>query len=65
MEAVVHDSSQVSHIQRTHLFNVLGGFLKRHQTHIKVNLVQMPAVKGVELEKREPVKYKYDRKKQN
>lgn len=53
METVVHDSSQVSHIQSAHLFNVLGDLLERHETHVKVNLVQMAAIKCIELEKKQ------------
>lgn len=53
METVVHDSSQVSHIQSAHLFNVLGDLLERHETHVKVNLVQMAAIKRIELEKKQ------------
>ncbi len=64
METVVHDSSQVSHIQSAHLFNVLGDLLERYEAHVKVNLVQMAAIKRVELGKKwEPVKHEHDWKK--
>lgn len=49
VEAVVHDDVDIVQVQSRHFFDPPGGVLESRQTHIKVNLIQVSAVKRVEL----------------
>lgn len=51
VEAVVYDGADVVQVQSGHVFDSPGGVLESCQTHVKVDLIQVSAVKRVELEK--------------
>ena len=55
VEDVVEDGVDVGHVQRRHGLDVPRGVLEGHQTHIEVDLVQVAAVKRIQLHRRETV----------
>lgn len=56
MEAVVDEGADVVQVKRSHLGDPPGGVLKGCQTDVKVDLVQVSAVKRVQLETRRALK---------
>lgn len=52
VEAVVDEGADVVQVERSHLGDPPGGVLKGCQTDVEVDLVQVPAVKRVQLETR-------------
>lgn len=51
VEAVVNDCVQVVHIQSLHVFDALHCALEGRQPHVEVDLIQVAAVEGIELER--------------
>ena len=47
----MHDGADVVQVERLHVSDPPGGVLERHQAHVEVDLIQVSAVEGVELER--------------
>lgn len=53
VEAVVDDGADVVEVQGGHSFHFPGCFLESRQTHVKVDFIQVSAVKSIKLEEKE------------
>lgn len=47
MEAVVDEGADVVQVQSAHVFDSAGDILESCQTHVKVDLIQVSAIKSV------------------
>lgn len=50
MEDVVHDGADVVQVQSRHFFDSPGGVLESAETHVEVDLVQVPTVERIQLQ---------------
>lgn len=49
----MHDGADVVQVQSRHVFDSLGGVLESRQANVKVDLIQVSAVKCVKLERKQ------------
>lgn len=49
IEAVVHNRDEEVDIHCLHFFDVGGDWLERWQAYIKVDIIKMPLIKGIQL----------------
>lgn len=55
VEAVVHHGNQVDRVQVPHPSDRAGGQLECRQAHVKINIIQVPAIKSVQLTREEVI----------